>query len=125
MLRELGIKPNYAELARKYNCDYRTIKKYNEGYEIYGSLFIVLTVLWLPILLSGKIFLSHISSPLMDYLERISMIIYMIHIPTIYILCLPMLSFTFSENQLLVMAILASIVPSIILSKIAARRSKI
>ena len=33
MLRELGIKPNYAELARKYNCDYRTIKKYNEGYE--------------------------------------------------------------------------------------------
>lgn len=33
MLRELGIKPNYAELARKYNCDYRTVKKYNEGYE--------------------------------------------------------------------------------------------
>lgn len=92
---------------------------------MYGSLFIVLTVLWLPILLSGKIFLSHISSPLMDYLERISMIIYMIHIPIIYILRLPMLSFTFSENQLLVMAILASIVPSIILSKIAARRSKI
>ena len=26
-------KPNYAELARKYNKDYRTIKKYHEGYE--------------------------------------------------------------------------------------------
>ena len=33
ILRELEIKPNYAELARKYNCDYRTVKKYNEGYE--------------------------------------------------------------------------------------------
>lgn len=33
MLKELDIKPNYAELARKYNCDYRTVKKYNEGYE--------------------------------------------------------------------------------------------
>lgn len=26
-------KPNYAELARKYKKDYRTIKKYHEGYE--------------------------------------------------------------------------------------------
>lgn len=116
-----------ALIAISVLCLYPT--KYNEGYEIYGSLFIVLTVLWLPILLSGKIFLSHISSPLMDYLERISMIIYMIHIPIIYILCLQMLSFTFSENQLLVMTILASIILSIvinfILSKIAARRSKI
>ena len=33
ILRELEIKPNYAELARKYNCDYRTVKKYNDGYE--------------------------------------------------------------------------------------------
>ena len=33
ILRELGIKVNYAELARKYNCDYRTVKKYNEGYD--------------------------------------------------------------------------------------------
>ena len=33
ILRELEIKPNYAELARKYNCDYRTVKKYNAGYE--------------------------------------------------------------------------------------------
>ena len=32
ILRELNIKPNYAELARKYNCDYRTVKKYNLGY---------------------------------------------------------------------------------------------
>ena len=28
-----GIKPNYAELARLHNCDYRTVKKYNNGYE--------------------------------------------------------------------------------------------
>ena len=27
-----GIKPNYAELARMHKCDYRTVKKYNEGY---------------------------------------------------------------------------------------------
>lgn len=33
IMKELEIKPNYAELARKYNCDYRTVKKYNEGYE--------------------------------------------------------------------------------------------
>ena len=26
ILRELGIKVNYAELARKYNCDYRIVK---------------------------------------------------------------------------------------------------
>lgn len=28
-----NLKPNYAELTRKYNLDYRTIKKYHEGYE--------------------------------------------------------------------------------------------
>lgn len=28
-----GIKPNYAALARKYDMDYRTVKKYHEGYE--------------------------------------------------------------------------------------------
>ena len=28
-----GIKPNYAELGRKYGMDYRTVKKYHEGYE--------------------------------------------------------------------------------------------
>ena len=28
-----NLKPNYAELARKYNLDYRTVKKYHEGYE--------------------------------------------------------------------------------------------
>lgn len=27
-----GIKPNYAELGRKYGLDYRTVKKYHEGY---------------------------------------------------------------------------------------------
>ena len=32
-MNELGIKPNYAELARKYQCDPRTVKKYNNGYE--------------------------------------------------------------------------------------------
>lgn len=33
IMKELEIKPNYAELARKYNCDYRTVKKYHDGYE--------------------------------------------------------------------------------------------
>lgn len=28
-----GLKPNYAELARKYGLDYRTVKKYHLGYE--------------------------------------------------------------------------------------------
>ena len=27
------IKPNYAELARKYECDYRTVKRYHMGYQ--------------------------------------------------------------------------------------------
>lgn len=26
-----GIKPNYAELGRQYNCDSRTVKKYYEA----------------------------------------------------------------------------------------------
>ena len=33
IMKELEIKPNYSELARKYNCDPRTVKKYNNGYE--------------------------------------------------------------------------------------------
>ena len=28
-----NIKPNYSELDRLHECDRRTIKKYNEGYE--------------------------------------------------------------------------------------------
>ena len=27
------MKPNYAELARKHEIDWRTVKKYHEGYE--------------------------------------------------------------------------------------------
>lgn len=30
ILKQDNIKPNYAEIARKYDCDYRTIKKYYE-----------------------------------------------------------------------------------------------
>lgn len=33
IMRNLNIKPNYAALAKKYNMDWRTIKKYYEGYE--------------------------------------------------------------------------------------------
>ena len=33
VLKTLDIKLNYSELARKYNIDRRTIKKYNDGYE--------------------------------------------------------------------------------------------
>lgn len=31
LMKQEGIKPNYAEIARKYDCDYRTVKKYYEG----------------------------------------------------------------------------------------------
>ena len=33
IMKELDIKPNYAELGRKYHCDPRTVKKYSDGYE--------------------------------------------------------------------------------------------
>ena len=33
IMKTEGIKSNYAELARLHNCDYRTVKKYNNGYE--------------------------------------------------------------------------------------------
>ena len=33
IMKTEGIKPNYAELARIHNCDYRTVKKYANGYE--------------------------------------------------------------------------------------------
>lgn len=90
----------------------------NNGYELYGSIFLIMTILWLSILLSGKTFLSHISSPLMDYLERISMIIYMIHISIIYILSLPALPFALSGKRLALAAILLSVILSIILNAI-------
>ncbi len=31
LFRGLNMKPNFEELARKYNCDYRTVKKYYKG----------------------------------------------------------------------------------------------
>lgn len=33
VMDNLDIKPNYAELGRKYNMDWRTVKKYHEGYK--------------------------------------------------------------------------------------------
>ena len=33
IMDQLEIKPNYAALGRKYGLDWRTIKKYHEGYE--------------------------------------------------------------------------------------------
>ena len=33
VMDSLGIKPNYAALGRKYGMDWRTVKKYHEGYE--------------------------------------------------------------------------------------------
>lgn len=33
IMKTLEIKPNYSELARIHDCDRRTIKKYNEGYD--------------------------------------------------------------------------------------------
>ena len=33
VMDSFGIKPNYAALGRKYGMDWRTVKKYHEGYE--------------------------------------------------------------------------------------------
>lgn len=33
LMDSLGIKPNYAALGRKYEMDWRTVKKYHNGYE--------------------------------------------------------------------------------------------
>ena len=33
ILKTIGIKPNYSKLAEMHDCDRRTVKKYNEGYE--------------------------------------------------------------------------------------------
>ena len=33
IMKTLGIKPNFSELGREFKKDYRTIKKYYEGYE--------------------------------------------------------------------------------------------
>ena len=33
IMSTLEIKPNYSELARIHECDRRTVKKYDEGYE--------------------------------------------------------------------------------------------
>ena len=33
VMDSLGIKPNYAALGRKYGMDWRTVKKYHNGYE--------------------------------------------------------------------------------------------
>lgn len=33
LMKNDGIKPNYAELAKQYGCDYRTVKKYFETQE--------------------------------------------------------------------------------------------
>ena len=30
LMKQEGIKPNFAEVARKYDCDYRTVKRYYE-----------------------------------------------------------------------------------------------
>jgi transposase len=29
-MKKEGIRPNYSLIARRYNCDYRTVKKYYE-----------------------------------------------------------------------------------------------
>ena len=37
IMKKDNIKPNFSEMARIYNCDYRTIKKYYEG-EYQGAI---------------------------------------------------------------------------------------
>ena len=33
IMDSINVKPNYAALGRKYGMDYRTVKKYHNGYE--------------------------------------------------------------------------------------------
>ncbi|WP_051931461.1 IS21 family transposase [Clostridium sp. KNHs214] len=33
LMNSIGIKPNYAQLAKKYGMDWRTVKKYDQGYK--------------------------------------------------------------------------------------------
>ena len=33
IMDSMGIKPNYAQLGKKYGLDWRTVKKYHEGYK--------------------------------------------------------------------------------------------
>lgn len=33
LMDSMGIKPNYAQLAKKYDMDWRTVKKYHQGYK--------------------------------------------------------------------------------------------
>ena len=33
IMKTMNIKPNFASLAREYNLDYRTIKRYYDGYD--------------------------------------------------------------------------------------------
>lgn len=95
----------------------------NNGYSIYGTLYMIFTVIWMSILLSGRTILSRISSPFLNYLEKLSMVIYMVHVPIFYILCLPILPFTLSKGQLLIVTIMLSITLGVLLSKLVAKIS--
>lgn len=73
------------------------------GYRTYGELFLIFTVAWFSILMSKKTILSGISSKTMDYLERLSMIIYLIHTPILLIVELVLKSF--APNKITIAAI--------------------
>lgn len=96
----------------------------NSNYTIYGYLFLLLTFVWLSILLSGRTIFSKISSPLFDYLERISMIIYLVHAPIIKILLIPELALRRRYVFLisLIISIILSILLDVIVSKIMTTR---
>ena len=96
----------------------------NSNYNIYGYLFLLLTFIWLSILLSDRTIFSKISSPLFDYLERISMIIYLVHPPIIKILLIPELALRRRYVFLisLIISIILSILLDVIVGKIMATR---
>lgn len=65
-------------------CLYPTFT--NSSYWLFRNLYLISTATWLSIILSQKTIISHISSPFMNYLERLSMIIYILHMPIITII---------------------------------------
>ena len=66
IMDSLNIKPNYAALGRQYGMDWRTVKKYHEGYLLFFKLFTAscctLFTTIFKIILNAT---SHYSSPIM------------------------------------------------------------
>ena len=86
----------------------------SNGVWYYTRISLIFYVFYLSVLLSGKTITSKISSPLMDYLERLSMIVYMIHFPIIRLV--GTLIIPGNSKRVIILVAAISIVSSIILN---------